>query len=323
MSETKLLDIKSDYIFKLVFGAEKNKKVLISLLNAILKGNPKITDLQLRNSEIPKIIKDNKTIRLDVKAEINPQQFVDIEIQVQNTGEIVERAIQCVQSMSVENFRLLTEEEKNAGVVQSYRYPKVIGIWILGDRIFRDCDQAVTEAGWVRNNHPGFMTDKMRLFFIELPKFNPKTMDKRNLLDVWMAFLKDPLFNSECDIPEVHRAFDTLREISADQDVRDTYQLRMETEFGYLSAKNVAVQNAREEEREIAKRAIAKVEEEKAKAEEALATEKAKAEEALAQEKAKAEQDKITMVKSMLSAGLSIEQVSQISELSVEELRRL
>ena len=80
MGETTLLDIQSDYIFKRVFGIEKNKKLLISLINSILKGNLTVTDLEIRNTEISKIIKNNLTIYLDIKAEISPQEFVDIEI---------------------------------------------------------------------------------------------------------------------------------------------------------------------------------------------------------------------------------------------------
>lgn len=57
MSETTLLDIQSDYIFKRVFGIEKNKELLISLINSILKGNPQVTDIEIRNSEISKILK--------------------------------------------------------------------------------------------------------------------------------------------------------------------------------------------------------------------------------------------------------------------------
>ena len=93
MSEVTLLDIQSDYIFKRVFGAEKNKKLLISLINSILQGNPTVTDLELRNSEMSKILRNNRTIHLDIKAEIGRRQFVNIEIQVKNTGEIIDRAI--------------------------------------------------------------------------------------------------------------------------------------------------------------------------------------------------------------------------------------
>ena len=58
-----LLDIKSDYIFKQVFGIEKNKDLLISLLNAILQGKPEIKSIELRNTDISKILQDNKTLR--------------------------------------------------------------------------------------------------------------------------------------------------------------------------------------------------------------------------------------------------------------------
>ena len=86
------LDISTDYIFKLVFGTEENKDVLISLLNAIFKGHPKVKSLQLMNSEISKILKNNKTIRLDVRADIGNQNYVDIYSQmmtltVPSTGE--------------------------------------------------------------------------------------------------------------------------------------------------------------------------------------------------------------------------------------------
>ena len=80
MTDFSLLDIKSDYIFKQVFGVEKNKDLLISLINSILKGNPTVTDLQIRNTEISKILKENRTIHLDIKAEIGFQKFVNIEI---------------------------------------------------------------------------------------------------------------------------------------------------------------------------------------------------------------------------------------------------
>ena len=62
MAQLDLLNIQQDYIFKLVFGAERNKKVLISLLNAILKGDPQIRDIRILNPEIPKILRAGKSV---------------------------------------------------------------------------------------------------------------------------------------------------------------------------------------------------------------------------------------------------------------------
>ena len=294
MSETTLLDIQSDYIFKRVFGVEKNKKLLISLINSILKGNPTVTDLEIRNTEISKIVKNNLTIYLDIKAEISPQEFVDIEIQVRNTGEIMERAVQYLAEILTLNCRKLTEKEKEAGQRQTYKYPKVIGIWIMGENV-TDRKDAVNEACVAfpptERDEYQIITDKLRIFFVELQKFHPKHIDRKNMLDVWMAFLKNPLNDDIQDVPEVKEALDTLKEISADKDEREIYYLRQHTEFGYISEKNVAVAQAREMER-------AKAEKEK-----------------------KAE--KIETARNFLKMGLSVEQVAQGTGLSVEEVNKL
>ena len=289
MSETTLLDIQSDYIFKRVFGIEKNKELLISLINSILKGNPQVTDLEIRNTEISKIFKNNLTIHLDIKAEINPQEFVDIEIQVRNTGEIMERAVQYLAEILTENCRRLTEEERKAGQKQTYKYPKVIGIWIMGENV-TDREDAVNEACLAfpptERDEYQIITDKLRIFFVELQKFHPKHVDRKNMLDVWMMFLKNPLNE------EVQKALDTLKEISADENEREIYMLRRHTEFGYISEKNVAIQNA-------------KVEGEK------IGIEKG--------EKRKA----IETAKNFLKMGLSIEQVAQGTGLTISEIEKL
>ena len=120
-----LLDPKQDYIFKNIFGVEKNKKLLLSLLNAILDGNPHINDLTMRNTEISKILKEDKTSRLDVRARTDTGIEIDIEIQCQNTGEIPERAAHYTARMLPRNIKSK----------ESYRNSHVIGIWILGENI--------------------------------------------------------------------------------------------------------------------------------------------------------------------------------------------
>lgn len=305
MSETTLLDIQSDYIFKLVFGAEKNKKLLISLINSILKGNPEVKDLELRNTEMSKILRNNRTIHLDIKAEIGFQKFINIEIQVQNTGEIMDRAVQYLAEILTRNSRKLTKEEKKAGKKRTYKYPKVIGIWIMGENV-TDRKDAVNEATVsfppTEKENYQIITDKMRIFFVELQKFHPKHIDRKNMLEVWMAFLNNPLNKEIQDVAEVKQALEALQEVSEDETTKEIYFLKQHTELGYESAKNVAVEQAVENTQK----------EERAKAE--------KREKELI-EKAKAE--KIESAKTALSMGLSVDQVSKITGLSVEEIKKL
>lgn len=284
-----LLDVKSDYIFKLLFGVEKQKKNLIALLNAILKNNPKVEDIEIRNSEISKILKDVKTAHLDIKAQIGPGKYADIEVQVRDTGEIIDRGIQYLADMCVENAVIKSKQEEESEV-QTYAYPKVIGIWILGTSINkRQCPANEILMTFQPTKLDGFeiASDKFRLFTIELPKFNPKTQDKKDMLNVWMTFFKDPSNAEIQKYPEIHETYEALKELSADEEVREIYNLRRKTLEGYISEKNAAIVKVRQEERE------------------------------------KAYQDKADSAKKFLSMGLSVEQVAQGTGLSIDEVRKL
>ena len=307
-----LLDVKSDYIFKLLFGVEKRKKNLIALLNAILKNNPRVDDIEIRNSEISKILKDTQTSHLDVKAQIAPGKYVDIEIQVRDTGEIVDRGIQYLADMCVENSVVKSKREDDISEVQTYTYPKVIGIWILGSSINKrqsPANEILMTFQPTKLDGFEIASDKFRLFTIELPKFNPKTQDKKDMLNVWMTFFKDPSNAEIQKYPEIHETYEILKELSADEEIREIYNLRRKTLEGYISEKNTAIMKTREEEREKAKQREKKIREE------AEAEKKALAE--------KAHQEKIDSAKKFLTMGLSVEQVSQGTGLSIEEIRRL
>lgn len=294
-----LLDIKSDYIFKQVFGAEKNKRVLISFLNAILAGRPKVVDVELQNTDIAKIVKEGKSVRLDVKAKISESEFVDIEIQCRDTYDIPERAIQYLASMLVENSK------SSRNVIESnYAYPKVVGIWILARNV-TDRAAGISRAYMTFQKDEcdeyEIMTDKARIIFIELQKFKPKKLDRRHMLDVWISFLQNPDNEEARKIDaNVEQAFDTLRYVSADPDVREIYRLREETQMGIISEKNASMRFAE-----------AKGRAEGEKVGEARGFERG------AHEKA------IETAKNLLKAGVNIEVISAAVGISLEEIKKL
>jgi predicted transposase/invertase (TIGR01784 family) len=239
---TNLLDPKLDYIFKNIFGKEESKPVLLSFLNALLKGNPPIKSLQLENTDLSKILEENKASRLDVKATCDDGTKLDIEIQVKNTGEIPQRAVHYLSNM------MPTIVKTN----ESYKGPKVIGIWILGENVTAR-QNAISEAYMTfQPQDPDpyqIMTDSARIFFIELPKFNPKKADAHDLLTGWLSFLKDPIFmdKSFLKIDEVNQAMNTLEYISADPETRAIADLRQKTINDHNSEITVAKEEGREE----------------------------------------------------------------------------
>jgi predicted transposase/invertase (TIGR01784 family) len=92
LESKELLKTSYDFVFKRVFGAESHKRVLVCLLNAILKGNPQIDSIELDNTEIPKESSDGKSVHLDIRAKTPEGLVVNIEIQCANRGELIHRS---------------------------------------------------------------------------------------------------------------------------------------------------------------------------------------------------------------------------------------
>ena len=61
------VDILTEAGFKAVFGVEKNKDVLIDLLNVLLPEHRRVHDLSYATTEIPGFTIANKSVRLDLR----------------------------------------------------------------------------------------------------------------------------------------------------------------------------------------------------------------------------------------------------------------
>ncbi len=70
--------LKNDYIFKKIFAKEENNSKLKDFLEAIL--NIEIKKVVVKNPEIPKNMLDEKLVILDIRAEINEDTIIDIEM---------------------------------------------------------------------------------------------------------------------------------------------------------------------------------------------------------------------------------------------------
>ena len=60
-----LLDPKMDFVFKNIFGSEKNPKILISFLNATLKPKDLITSVEIKNTDLNKDYIEDKFSKLE------------------------------------------------------------------------------------------------------------------------------------------------------------------------------------------------------------------------------------------------------------------
>ena len=110
MTRLEILSPKIDFVFKRIFGNERNPKILISFLNAVIKPKDPIKSVQIMNTDIEKESIEDKFSRLDIKAKTNKDKF--IENPISNKLEKAEMTIQEIKEAKYELFRLSANDKE-------------------------------------------------------------------------------------------------------------------------------------------------------------------------------------------------------------------
>lgn len=77
------LDPKLDVVFSMLFGAERNRDLLLSLLNAVLEPAVPIVAVELLSERPERQEVDDKAIVLDLRVRLANGEQVDVEMQSQ------------------------------------------------------------------------------------------------------------------------------------------------------------------------------------------------------------------------------------------------
>ena len=92
-----LMDVKVDFVFKRIFGNEKHPNILISFLNSVFgyseTDKKRIVKVKIENPNIEKEDLEDKYSILDIKATANDNTLLNIEIQVRNPLNMIERTL--------------------------------------------------------------------------------------------------------------------------------------------------------------------------------------------------------------------------------------
>lgn len=284
-----LLDPKMDFIFKNIFGTEKNSKILISFLNAVLDTDCPIVNVEIKNTDIEKSFNEDKFSRLDVKAITSNNEIINIEIQLKNEYNMIKR--------SLYYWSKLYEEQLGEGDDYS-ELRRTVCINILNFKYLKN-----------ERFHNGYrlkeittneeLTDVEEIHFIEIPKLKDDS-DERGMLANWVEFLKNPesekVRNLEMTVEEIRAAKDELVKISSDKEQRERYEMRAKI----LKDRNSALNKAKREgiEAGIKKGLQQGIEEGEKRA-------------------------KIEIAKGLIQNGLDILMICSITGLSEEEINKL
>ena len=227
-----LLNPKIDFVFKKIFGSADHPDILISFLNAVLKSQNPITSVEIKNSDLEKEYIEDKFSRLDVKALTSTKEIINIEIQLKNEYNMIQR--------SLYYWSKLYEEQLSEGD----RY----------DKLSRTVCINILDFKYLKNDrfHNGYrlkeietneeLTDLQEIHFIEIPKL--KIFDSAeeivDLLEGWVEFLRDPesevIRKLEMSNKEIREAKDELYRLSRNSKERELYYLREKSLRDEISA---------------------------------------------------------------------------------------
>ena len=80
LKEQKLVPLSYDFMFKALFGSEKNKHLLAFLINTLLNINIKEEDITIKNNEFIKLNKLDKKKTVDLIVHVKNIGYVNIEV---------------------------------------------------------------------------------------------------------------------------------------------------------------------------------------------------------------------------------------------------
>ena len=163
LHKLKYADLLNDYVFKLVFGQESSKDVMIEFLNQVIDDR-NIVDLEFMDKEMKSMDREKKDSVYDMFCKTDDDSRIVVEVQRRKQTTYVERSIY-YSTFQVRN-------QVDAGSTD-YAFCPVYVINILDFNIDENKgNPAVKTVYHLREDKThALLTDKLTFIFLELNKF--------------------------------------------------------------------------------------------------------------------------------------------------------
>ena len=310
--DTGRLDLKNDYVFKRIFAKPENNTELKELTEAIL--DEKIKTIVVTNPEISKNYKDEKLGVLDIRAYMNDDTIVNIEMQVSNVNTMIDRNITYSSRVIGEQLRI----GDNYKILKRF-----IAINLLGENLLRRNSyhsivhlkfeeteaEKYVDMGYEKEQE--VLTYKVEYHYIELKKFLKKNPGISSKLEQWLWLIvgeEDKVEMVSKENKTIEKVVEDLDEMSADEKERWEAFNRKLAIWDYNVNIQMATEQGKEEGEEIGKKAGLK---EGEKVGRKAGIEQGKKEE------------KEEMAKKLKREGINIEIIEKVTGLSKEKIESL
>jgi predicted transposase/invertase (TIGR01784 family) len=230
-----------DWVFKLLFGDERNKSMLIDLLGSFLELPKEEYDIVFLDTHLKKEFEDDKLGIIDVKIRTKTGKIIDIEIQVDPYKEMGKR-------LSFYKSKLITGQ---VGEGNDYCViHRVICVCITNYTVFPWRWEYLNKFVFC-NPETGLVFDEMpeEVYTLELPKV-PRQNDGKRVWG-WLQFLrsrKKEEFDMVAEMnPEIKKAVEKLYIMGNTEEARAEYEWRLKCIRDHHSSLNSAYREGVEE----------------------------------------------------------------------------
>ena len=233
----------NDYLFKFVFGREERKRITLSFLNAVLgrEGVDELQDITFIDRDIEPQFAEDKLSRLDLYGVASDGSRINIEVQLVNLQHMEKRTLyywaRMYQSIrrgdSYQKLdRAITINLLNFTMLPQQKPHTIYGLYDI------------------QSGHR--LTDDLEIHFIEIPKFQVKSIKELKRLERWMAYFSNKL--SEEEMEELAMSETAIRDamqaehiFMQDEIERWQYEQREKAVRDYISGLDASWQEGMEE----------------------------------------------------------------------------
>ncbi|GHU54065.1 hypothetical protein FACS189411_00020 [Bacteroidia bacterium] len=231
----------NDYLFLKYMGEKGDEEQLLAFLNAVLqrtgKGNLQSIEIIESTTMTAEIIGDKKSI-LDIRAKTTDNTKIDIEVQLNNLGNMDKRSL----------FYWCREFVKGIKSGQDYlELPMVIAINIVNFEFIKADDFHTSFHLWEDIDRKCMLTDALEIHFIDMIKFKRLAEKdiKHNPLHRWLTFFdKDTNTNILEEVIQmdtaIQKAQDRIAFVSNDEESLRAYEMREMALSDFTSGMNFA-----------------------------------------------------------------------------------
>ena len=242
-TDARFINPFTDFGFKKIFGQEYNKDLLIDFINAILSLKSPVVDVTYGSQEkLPPTVEDRKSI-VDIYCESqNGDKFI---VEMQKTKQLFFKD----RSLLYASYPIVQQAQKGEW---NYKLSPVYVIAVL-DFEYEDetsSDKYIHDVRLIDVVTNKLFNEKLRLLYIEMPRFKKKLEELKTNEDKWLYFLKNlPDMNeipSELNVGVFPKAFEQAEIANYTHDEYNAYIASLD----YYWCNYADMDTAREEGRE-------------------------------------------------------------------------